>query len=112
MIIVNISVPKNVPDMYAIPRQNLIPANDTFSMDFQRLVHLVDVLENAPNEHDLADLGELEREALPLQVDVGLLGLLVHQGQLRVLRTLEEIEVPHVVLRVVDHPCEINRKQN
>ncbi len=53
----------------------------------------------------LSHFDKLEPEALPLQLLVGLGGLLVHQGQLRVLRPLEEVEVPGVVLRVVDSPC-------
>ena len=75
------------------------------------LDHLVDVLEDSPGQHDLADLHELEAEALVLELVVGLRGLLVDQGELRVLRALEEVEVARVVLGVVDDPCETNKQQ-
>ena len=64
---------------------------------------LVDVLENAPREHHLPHLDELQAEALRLQLVVRLLRLLVRQRQLRVLRPLEEVKVTRVVLRIVYH---------
>ena len=64
---------------------------------------LVDVLENSPGEHHLSHLDELEAKALRLQLVVRVRRLLVRQRQLRVLRTLEEVKVARVVLRIVYH---------
>ena len=50
-------------------------------------------------------LYEFQSEALLLQLVVRLRRLLVHQLQLRVLSPLEEVEVPDVVLGVVDSLC-------
>lgn len=66
------------------------------------LHNLIYVLEHAPSEHDFAHFNKLEPEALSLQLDVGLSWLLVHQGQLGILRPLEEVEVSGIMLRIVN----------
>ena len=53
----------------------------------------------------LSNLYEFESKALTLQLHVCLRWLFPRQSQLRILGSLEEVEVPCVVLWVVDSPC-------
>ena len=53
-------------------------------------------------QHDLPYLDELESDGLDLELELGRGRALVHQTQLRVLRPLEEVEIPDKVVRVVD----------
>ena len=66
------------------------------------LDHLGDVLEDAPDQHHLADLHKLQLAGLTLQLGPGVWGLLVEERQLGVLRPLEEIKVSHKVGWIVN----------
>ena len=63
---------------------------------------LGDVLENAPDQHDLPNLHKLQLAGLTLQLRSGLWGLLMKESQLGVLRPLEEIKIPHEVGWIVN----------
>ena len=65
---------------------------------------LSDVLEDPPDQHHLPNLNELELDSLALKLGPGVWRLLVKESQLRILRSLEEIEVPHKMRRIVNLP--------
>ena len=71
------------------------------------LYDLGDVLEDAPDQHHLADLHKLQLAGLTLQLGPGVWGLLVEESELRVLRSLEEVEIPHKVGWIVNFPCKL-----
>ena len=50
-------------------------------------IYLTDILEDSPDEHHFADLNKLEAHRLLLQLGVSHLRVLVHQAQLRILRS-------------------------
>ena len=66
------------------------------------LYDLGDVLEDAPDQHHLADLYKLQLAGLTLQLGPGVWGLLVEERQLGILRSLEEIKVSHKVGWIVN----------
>ena len=68
---------------------------------------LCDVLEDPPDQHDLPNLNKLELDRLALELSSSLRGLLVEESELRVLRSLEEVEIPHKVGWIVNFPCKL-----
>lgn len=62
-------------------------------------------------QHDLPYLDELEPDGLALELELGRGRALVHQAQLRVLRPLEEVEIPNKVVRVVDLASPVVHKE-
>ena len=65
---------------------------------------LGDVLEDPPDEHHLPDLDELQLAGLTLELGPGVWRLLVKESQLGILRSLEEIKIPHKVGWIVNLP--------
>lgn len=78
--------------------------HQVFVQENYTLNHVVDVLQDAPGEHDFPNLYKLEEEALPLQFQESLCRFLVDQGKLRVLCSFEEVKVSSIMLRIMDHP--------
>lgn len=69
------------------------------------LHHHVHILQNRPSQMHFADFDEFLHQLLVLQRTERLARLHLNQTQLRILRPLEEVQVPHIPIGIQDFIC-------